>query len=212
MIKRKKKKNKINKVVKIMIYSDLFMNSGWGLIGPILAVFIVENVPGGNLRVAGIAVGIYLVLKSVLQIPIANFLDKNHGEKDDYLALFLGTFLTAISPIIFLFSTEAWHIYAGQIIHALGMAMAIPSWYAIFGRHIPKNREAICWGLDSSAMGLGAGLAGIIGGIIASKFGFFPLFVSVAVLNAIAALLLLFMIKDMSPKVPQKRVFPMPKS
>ena len=208
----RKKKNKLNKVVKVMIYSDLFMNSGWGLISPILAVFIVKNVPGGDVRVAGIAVGIYLVLKSILQIPIANFLDKNHGEKDDHLALFLGTLLTAVSPVIFLFSTEAWHIYAGQVIHALGMAMAVPSWYAIFGRHIPKKREALCWGLDSSAMGLGGGIAGIVGGTIASQFGFTPLFVGVTVLNILAALLFLLIIKDILPKVPQKRVYPMPKS
>ena len=195
-----------------MIYSDLLMSSGWGLIGPILAVFIVKNVPGGDVRVAGISVGIYLILKSVLQIPIANYLDNNHGEKDDYLSLFLGTLLTAVSPIIFLFSTEVWHIYFAQVIHALGMAMAIPSWYAIFGRHIPKKREALCWGLDSSAMGLGGGIAGIVGGAIAGQFGFTPLFIGVTVLNVMAALLFLFMVKSLLHNVPKKRVYPMPKS
>ena len=81
--KKKKKRKRINKVVKIMIFSDLFLNSGWGLIGPILAIFIINNVQGGNAMVVGIAVGIYLLTKSVLQIPIAHYLDLNHGEKDD---------------------------------------------------------------------------------------------------------------------------------
>ena len=195
-----------------MIFSDLFLNSGWGLIGPILAIFIVKNIQGGDVRVAGIAVGIYLIVKSVLQIPIAHYLDLNHGEKDDYYTLFIGTFLTALTPIIFIFATISWHIYIAQIIHAVGMAMAIPSWYAIFGRHIPKNREAFCWGLDSSALGLGAGITGIIGGTIAQAFGFVPLFIGVSVLNIIAALLFLFIIKDILPKVPHKKVLLLPKT
>ncbi len=210
--KKKKKRKSINKVVKIMIFSDLFLNSGWGLIGPILAIFVVNNIQGGNARVVGIAVGIYFLVKSILQVPVAHYLDLNHGEKDDYAALLIGTFLTVITPIIFIFATISWHIYIAQIIHALGMAMAVPSWYAIFGRHIPKNRAALCWGLDSSAMGLGAGIAGIIGGVVANKFGFFPLFSGVAILNIIAVLLLLFIMKDILPKVPRQKIFLLPKT
>ena len=212
MVKKKRKRRKINKVVKVMIFSDLFLNSGWGLIGPILAIFIIKNIEGADIRVAGIAVGIYLIVKSILQIPIAHYLDLNHGEKDDYIALFIGTLLTAFTPIIFIFATISWHIYIAQIIHALGMAMAIPSWYAIFGRHIPKNREALCWGLDSSVLGLGAGITGIIGGTIAQSFGFIPLFIGVSVLNIIAALLFLFIIKDILPKIPHKKVLLLPKT
>jgi len=210
--KKKKKKKGINKVIKIMVFSDLILNSGWGLIGPILAIFIVNNIQGGDARVAGIAVGIYLLVKSVLQIPIAHYLDLNHGEKDDYCALFLGTLLTAVSPIIFIFATMPWHIYVAQVVHALGMAMAVPSWSAIFTRHIQKRREAFCWSLDSSALGLGGGIAGIIGGTIAQAFGFVPLFLGVSILNVIAALLLLFIMKDILPKVPRQKVFIIPKT
>ena len=195
-----------------MIFSDLFMNAGWGLIGPILAIFIIQNIKGGDAIVVGIASGLYFLGKSFLQIPIANYLDLNHGEKDDYLALFLGTLLTAVTPIIFIFATLPWHLYVAQGIHALGMAMAVPSWYAIFGRHITKKREALCWGLDSSALGLGAGLAGIAGGFLVGIFGFEFLFILVAMLNVISALLFLLITKDILPKVPQRGVFPMPKS
>jgi len=205
-------KGKLNKVVKVMIFSDLFMNAGWGLIGPILAIFIIQNIKGGDAIVVGIASGLYFLGKSFLQIPIANYLDLNHGEKDDYLALFLGTLLTAVTPIIFIFATLPWHLYVAQGIHALGMAMAVPSWYAIFGRHITKKREALCWGLDSSALGLGAGLAGIAGGFLVGIFGFEFLFILVAMLNVISALLFLLITKDILPKVPQRGVFPMPKS
>ncbi len=205
-------RRRINKVIKVLVFSDLFLNAGWGLISPILAVFIIGNIKGGSVEVAGMAVGIYLLAKSFLQIPIANYLDMNHGEKDDYLAMFLGTILAAITPIIFIFSTLPWHIYVAQGIHALGMAMAVPSWYAIFGRHITKRREALCWGLDSTSIGLGAGLSGIVGGFLAESFGFIPLFIGVSVLSFVAAFLFLLIAKDILPKVPQNGIFPMPKS
>jgi len=206
------KKSRLNKVVKVMVFSDLFLNSGWGLIGPILAVFVVNNISGGDVKVVGIAAGIYLLIKSFLQIPLARLLDKNHGEKDDYAALFFGTLLTAVSPLVFAFATVPWHIYVAQVVHALGMALAIPAWYAIFDRHIPRSKKALCWSLDSSAIGLGAGIAGIAGGILVDAFGFRALFLSVAVLNVVAALLLLLIAKSILPKVPTDGIFPFPKS
>ena len=69
----------INKVVKIMVFSDLFLYSGWGLISPILAIYILGNIQGGNAKIAGIAVGMYWLGKSIFQIPIAHYLDLNHG-------------------------------------------------------------------------------------------------------------------------------------
>lgn len=201
----------INKVVKVMVFSDLFLNSGWGLISPILAIYILGTIKGGNIQVAGIAMGTYWLGKSVLQIPIAHYLDKNHGEKDDYYALIGGTLLASLTPIGFIFATLPWHIYVLQGLHALGMAMAIPSWSAIFTRHIEKKREAFCWSLDSSSIGLGAGVAAILGGTIAEIFGFIPLFIGVSIFGIVAALLFFLIGKDLLPKVPKERVYPMPK-
>ncbi len=201
----------INKVVKVMVFSDLFLNSGWGLVSPILAIYIAGTIRGGNIQVVGIAMGIYWLVRSVLQIPIAHSLDKNHGEKDDYYALIGGTLLASLIPIGFIFAVFPWHIYILQGLHALGMAMAIPSWSAIFTRHIEKNREAFCWSLDSSSIGLGAGVSAVLGGTIAEVFGFIPLFIGVSVFGVIAALLFLLIGKDLLPKVPTERVYPMPK-
>jgi len=49
----------INKVIKVLVLSDLALLFGWGLITPILAIFITESIKGGDARVAGVAVGIY---------------------------------------------------------------------------------------------------------------------------------------------------------
>lgn len=198
----------LNKVVKVLIISDFFFLFGWGLVTPILAIFILESIQGGDVKVAGIAVGIYWIGKSIIQIPVAKYLDRNHGEKDDYLALVFGTFLASLVPLGFIWASLPWHMYVLQGIFAVGAAMALPSWAAIFTRHIDKGQEAFSWGLDSSALGLGAGIAGIIGGTVAKDFGFTYLFIGVSVLGIIATLSFLLIKNNLLPKTKKQMVYP----
>jgi hypothetical protein len=185
----------INKIVKVLIVSDFFLNLGWGFLSPVFAIFILQNIVSGNAlkaaEVAGFSALFYWISKSFLEIPIGHFLDKRHGEKDDFWFMVVGTFITAIVPIGFLFSFMPWHIYFFQIIHAVGMAMVLPSWLAIFTRHIDKGREAFEWSMETTSIGMGAGIAGGLGGILASYFGFNILFILVSVLSIIATVLLL---------------------
>ena len=114
----------------------------------------------------------------------------------------------SLTPIGFIFATASWHIYLLQLIHALAMSLALPSWDAIFTRHIQKKREAFCWSLDKSTISLGAGIAGIVGGVLAESVGFKPLFISISVFGIIATLILLVIRKDILPKVPGMGVSP----
>lgn len=188
--------------------SDFLLTFGWGLVSPILAIYIVGSIQGGDAKVVGIAVGIYWILKSLLQLPIGRYLDKNHGEKDDFYFLAGGLFLMALTPIGLIFSTQPWHLYALQAVHAVGAALSLPSWGGIFTRHISKGTEAQSWALDSSVLGLGAGVSGIIGGVVAESIGFIPLFVGVSVLGVSASLICLLIRGDLSPKKEKTIIIP----
>lgn len=185
----------LNRVIKILIFSDLIFNSAFGLLAPVFAIFIINNIQGGDAKVAGIAVGTYWILKSILQIPIGNYLDRNHGEKDDFYFMIGGSLIGSLTFLGFIFAHEPWHLYALQALLACGMALAIPSWGGIFTRHMDKGREGITWSLESSSLGIGAGIAGIVGGIIAQYVGFTPLFIAMSA-GGIIASLFLFLIKN----------------
>jgi len=200
--------NSINKVIKTLIFSDLVLLFGWGLISPILAIFILDSIEGGGAEVAGIAIGTYWLVKSIIQIPIANYLDQNHGEKDDFFALILGIILSSLAPIGFIFARLPWHMYVLEMLNALGMAMAIPSWGGIFHRHMVRNKEAFCCSLESSAVGISTGVAGILGGVLVKTLGFTPLFIGVAISGFISALLLLIIRKDILLKVERDQMRP----
>jgi predicted MFS family arabinose efflux permease len=193
-----------NKVIKILILSDFFLFSAWGLIMPILAIFVVGQIKGGDAQVVGIAIGIYWILKSLIQVPVGRYLDKNHGEKDDYYFMIVGMFLASFIPLGFIFASLPWHIYALQAIHAIAMAMAIPPWGGIFVRHIDKGKEAMTWGAESSSVGIGVGVAGIIGGTIAKILGFTPLFIGVSILGMVSVCLLLLISKNLIVKPKDK--------
>lgn len=196
--------NVISKIVKVLIVSDFFLNLGWGLLSPVFAIFILQNIVSENAlkaaEVAGFAALFYWLSKSFFEIPIGHLLDKKRGEKDDFWFMVIGTLVTAIVPIGYLFSSMPWHIYFFQVVHAIGMAMVLPSWLAIFTRHIDKGREAFEWSMETTSIGMGAGIAGGLGGILASYFGFNILFILVSGLSVVATILLLAVRNDISTK------------
>lgn len=202
----------VNNIIRFMIASDFVLNLGWGLLGPVFAIFIVQNITVGSAseaaRVAGFASLSYWVTKSVLQIPVGRYLDKVHGEKDDFWFMVMGTFVAAFIPLGYLLSSAAWHIYLLQIIYAIGMSMVFPSWLAIFTRHIDKGKEALEWGMESTFIAAGAGIAGGTGGVLASIFGFPILFIFVSGFTFLATILLLFIKKDLSPRNAEVKTIP----
>jgi len=186
----------INRVIKILIFSDVLLLTGVGFISPIFAIFITDRIQGGNIQVVGFAAAVYWIVKSVLQIPFGKYLDKVKGERDDLWFVVIGNILAAIAVFGYIFSFLPWHVYLCQGIYSLGMAMNIPGWCAIFTRHIDKGKEAFEWSTRSTFIGFGAGIAGALGGIIAAKFGFNVLFTGVGIFTLASALLPFLIYKD----------------
>lgn len=180
----------VNPVIRFLTYSDILMMSGWGLIAPIMAVFITDQVPGGNVEVAGLASTIYFLIKSFLQIPVARYIDKKKGENDDFAVMILGSMIITISAFLFIFVQSVWQLYAVQVLYGIGGALSYPSWLALFTRHIDKHEEGLEWSLYYTTTDLGAALTAGLGGFIASSFGYEWVFVSVGISSLFGTLFL----------------------
>lgn len=186
----------INKVITTLITSDFLLNAGWGLIGPIFAIFLTQQIQGGSLKIVGVAVAIYWLIKSIIQPFIAKYLDKNHGEIDDFRFLVVGMYAANLIPLGYLFSSQPWHIFVLEFIRGIAMACVIPTWAAIFTRHIDKGKEAFSWSLESTGIGFAAGFAGAVGAWLASIFGFKIVFVLVSVFGILSSSSLLMIRKS----------------
>lgn len=182
----------INKVIKTLIASDFFLQSGWGLIGPIFAVFLTKQISGGSLELVGFFAATYWLVKSAVQPFIARLFDKTHGETDDFWFLIVGMYVANLIPLGYIFSSQPWHIFVLEAIRGLAMACVIPTWSAIFTRHIDKGREAFSWSLESTGIGLASGLAGAFGGMLATLMGFQAVFVLVSFFGLISSSVLFF--------------------
>jgi len=190
----------INKVIKVLILSDVVFLTGLGLNSPVFAIFIANNIQGGNARVAGFAASIYCIVLALVLIPFGRYLDKNHGERDDLYFIMIGNLLIALAVFGYIFSSLTWHIYLLQVLYAVGMGMNIPGYTAIFTRHIDKGKEAFSWSARATFVGIGTGVAGALGGAIALYLGFKVLFTGAGIFIILSSFLPLLILKEIFPK------------
>lgn len=191
---------RVGRVVKYFVLSDLVLLSGWGLIEPLLSIYIVQYIAGATLVTVGISAAIYWILKSLIQLPLANFLDRTDGETDDFHALIAGLLLASFSAMLFGFVREAWQLYLVQALHACAFALYAASWPAIFSRHLDKNKVSFDWALDSTGVSIASGVSGFLGAVIASQFGFPAVFIGAGVLSLVAAVVLLMAPELLMPR------------
>ncbi len=191
---------KINKVIKVLVSTDSILEFAYGLVTPVFAIFIVESIQGGTAQVAGTAVAIYWLVKSVVRVPLALFLDKWEGETDDFYSMISGFFLYSVCLFLFNFASTPMHVYEIQFLTGIAGALAFTPWYGFFTRHIDKKREDFEWSVSVSVAGFGIALAGFLAGVIAEHLGFNYIFTIGGTLSLLATILLFFIGKNLKKR------------
>jgi MFS family permease len=181
----------INPTIRFLILSDTVLVGAAGLLGPIFALFVEDFIVGGNAAVAGIAAGVYLFSRSILQIPIAHFLDKIRGERDDFWLMFAFSMLFAIVPLLYLVIDTPLQLYIVQFVLGFFTAFTYPAFMAIFTRHIDKGKEGTEWGVYFTLTDIVSAALAVVGGYVATTAGFPILIVAVVLMSLLGALLLL---------------------
>lgn len=195
---------KLNQVILVVVMADFVLVGAFGFLPPIFAIFVSEQIAGASVATVGFAITIYWATKSILQLFVARFIDRNHGEIDDFYFMIAGGLLSAGVVSLFYFATAVWHIYLLEFVIGIGDAMSVPPLYGIFTRHIDKGKEGFEWSLYSSfSIGAGSALGGALGGILATVVGFRAMFPIVAVLAFFATIMLLFLKPYIRPRVPE---------
>lgn len=180
----------MNPIIRLLIISDTIFVGAVGLLGPVFALFIEDFIKGGNAAVAGLAAGIYLFTKSIFQIPIAHYIDKTRGERDDFWLMFIFTVLIAFIPLLYLIITTPPQLYIVQFVLGLFTAFTFPTYMAIFTRHIDKEKEGTEWGIYFTLTDLTSAAFAAVGGYIATVQGFPTLIITVVIVSFIGAMLL----------------------
>ena len=193
----------MNRTMKILMLSDIFVLTGFGLIQPILAIFINDGVTGGTVFAAGMASALFMLTKSLVQLPFSRYID-GHTKKTKWLIV--GTLLMATVPIIYISAQSIIHVYLAEIVYGLGSGMAYPTWLGLWSTNLDKGKESFQWSIYSTSTGLGTAATGALGAGISSLAGFPVTFMLAGLLCLMGcmALLILESKNAVNSKLPEK--------
>lgn len=166
---------------------------------PVFAIFLVQSIEGGSATLVGAAVAVHWITKSILRVPLAYYLDKWGGERDDFYSMMIGFSIFTVSHFLYLFASLPIHIYLIQIFMGIGAALAFTPWYGFFSRHIDRYHENFEWSLEVSLVGLGVAGAGFAAGVIVDAYGFAPLFVVSGLLSLAGTIFIYFLGSKVEP-------------
>lgn len=199
----------INRAIQLLLAFMFMINVSEGLFSPILAVFITGSIVGATLKTVGFSVGLYAIAKSILQIPLARWIDAQRGERDDFYVMVVGALLTVLYIFGFIFIHTQLQLYFLSIIGGIGAAFLMAAYYGIFARHVDKGSEGFEWSLFSvGGLTISIAIGAVFGGMFADSFGFTSLFITAGVLSAIATVMLLALYPYLDGF--RKKVFPNP--
>lgn len=200
----------INRIIWFLVGAQAVAIFAFQFFAPFFSVFVLKQIEGGTLIVVGAAYSVYWVSKSILQIPIARYLDKDHGERDEFYALILGFFIAGLVPWGYFFASKPIHIYLVQIVLGLSDALLAPAWLSTFTRHVDSFRISFEWTLNSVGIGIAGAAAGFLGGILAQKFGFTVVLILLSIFSFGSAFIIAPLYKNLTPRKVEKipRIFP----
>ena len=188
-----------NKVIRYFVICDLSLFSGWGLLAPIMSIFVVEHIAGASIFNAGAAVSIYWAARSVIQLPIATFLDKRKGEKDDFYALIIGLLLASVAAFSFSLVSTVIELYIIMVVHGIAFGLYAPAWQGVFSRHLDKDKFAFDWSMDGVGLGIASMITGLTGGYLADTFGFNIIFYLASFFSFLSAVIIFSLPKIILP-------------
>lgn len=183
----------VNTIVKAYIMSDSLLWSAWNFVTPIFAIFVVNDLNGGNVQTASLGFSTYLLFRVIFDLFSGRFLLKSSDKRKMTMAV-AGMLCISIAYLGFAFTKEVTLMFFFYAVAGVGLGIATPAKNALFSLHLDKNKETAEWGVADAVIFSGMAIASTIGGIIAKFFGFQTLFLLAFFINLFATLPYLFLI------------------
>lgn len=177
----------MGKNIKILLGSSILIHSGINLFLPVYAVFIGDI--GGTLFDAGLAMGIFAVLRGVLYLLFRHLEERVFSKK---AMIAIGYTLYFVSYVLYIFASEPAHIFYIQALLALGEVTVTPSWSAVIATSLTRGKERQIYSNFFGYRSLFEGIAAVMGGFFAMRFGFDTVFIVMAVMALSASVISLF--------------------
>jgi len=168
---------------RILLWGSNLWLLGDGLLGPLFAVFAGEI--GGDIFDITAAWAIFMIVTGILTIQVGKFGDKIGHE---YL-LFAGYALNTVFTFSFLLIETPAQLFMVQAGLGISLALANPTWYALYDKYSTPNKDGYIWGVASGHGNIATGIAAMAGGYIVTNYSFEVLFITMGIIQAITTIL-----------------------
>lgn len=176
--------------LRLLLLCNYLNTLGFSMFAPLYALFALGI--GAEPLQIGIGWAIYMVLSGALIIAF--------GRLEDHVSYRLhliigGYFWLAIVSLLFLLVNNTAGLFVVLAMNAIGVGMLVPASRAVYGAMEDKGREASEWSLFDGGTRIVMGLAALIGGLLIKIEGFKAVFVLMFIIQLIAAVISLRLIK-----------------
>jgi MFS family permease len=175
----------VNSVVKAFIVSEIFLWSSWNAFNPIFAIFAATQVAGGNTQIAAGSFSTYLVVRVIFELISGRYLRKSTDIKK-LLITAIGIVLISFGYAGFALAKTISSLFIFYGVIGMGLGIASPAKNSLFSLHLDKNKEVTEWSLYDGVVFLGMAMSVLVGGFIASEYGFTFLFYLIAITNLLS--------------------------
>lgn len=152
------------------------------MLGPLFAIF-TQRIGGSILEVTW-AWATYLIVTGVFVIIIGKYSDHHNREK----IMIAGYALTTLFTFGYLLVETPLHLFIIQAGLGFALALANPTWFALYSKYSDKKSPGLTWGLADGGAKISTGVAIIVGGIIVTTFSFDALFILMGTIHVVSTL------------------------
>ena len=155
-----------------LLISDTWATLALGMIGPIYAIF-VEQI-GGDLLDASWSYFAFMVTSGIVMYLISHWEDRvKHKEK----LITIGYALTAFGALSYYFVDSQLTLVFTQIILGVAEAIQVPAYDAMYSKYLDTKEAASEWGDWEAMRYIVSAVSVLIGGYLATWYGFKVLFI-----------------------------------
>jgi len=180
------------RILSVLFISIFAAMLGLGIIAPLMPIY------AKSLGATGIWLGIIFSgfsLSRAIFMPIVGKLSDKKGRKGFITS---GLLSYSLISLLYPFAGKVYYLTVVRLIHGLASAMVVPVAMAYVGETAEKGKEGIAMGTFNLALLLGTGAGPFFGGLLNDSFGIASVFYAMAGLAAIAFLITMLFLPDIS--------------
>lgn len=137
---------------------------------------------GGNILDAGAGFCIFNVSTGLI---VFTFGQSKFFDRHAKWMVVIGFTLAGITDLMYLAINGKWEFYALQVIAGMAIGLANPAWDSVYSDE-GEDQGAERWSFWTGGISFVMGAGSFLGGYIANRWGFGPLFIIMAATDAIA--------------------------